>query len=153
VASKIVARAAGVPVIEDNKVPLSSPEVALSEAKRIGFPVIFKASAGGGGRGQFGAQGGVSSEYAYLQDMTRQELERELKITNDEIITWRNTNKDKPSHLVVVLALRRTLSFSSILNKDHILVKARRERGSSDWQIRFAVSSAAYSPYNSEGRM
>lgn len=51
VASKIVARAAGVPVIEDNKVPLSSPEVALNEAKRIGFPVIFKASAGGGGRG------------------------------------------------------------------------------------------------------
>ena len=41
VASKIVARAAGVPVIEDNKVPLSSPEVALNEAKRIGFPVIF----------------------------------------------------------------------------------------------------------------
>ncbi len=51
VASKIVARKAGVPVIEDNKTALTSADVALSEAKRIGFPVIFKASAGGGGRG------------------------------------------------------------------------------------------------------
>ncbi|MEO8087095.1 MAG: pyruvate carboxylase [Bacteroidota bacterium] len=51
VRSKDVARSCGVPVIEDNKEKLSSPEKALSEAKRIGFPVIFKASAGGGGRG------------------------------------------------------------------------------------------------------
>src|SRR6185503_13600497 len=34
-----------------NKQKLSSAESALSEAKKIGFPVIFKASAGGGGRG------------------------------------------------------------------------------------------------------
>ncbi|MBK9399611.1 MAG: pyruvate carboxylase [Bacteroidetes bacterium] len=51
VASKKVARAAGVPVIEDNTTVLSSSAIALQEAKRIGFPVIFKASAGGGGRG------------------------------------------------------------------------------------------------------
>jgi pyruvate carboxylase len=51
VASKIVARTVGVPVIEDNKVVLSSSKTALDEATRIGFPVIFKASAGGGGRG------------------------------------------------------------------------------------------------------
>ncbi len=51
VASKRVARAAGVPVIEDNTIVLTSPAIALQEAKRIGFPVIFKASAGGGGRG------------------------------------------------------------------------------------------------------
>ncbi len=51
VRSKEVARSCGVPVIEDNKEKLSSPELAMSEAKRIGFPIIFKASAGGGGRG------------------------------------------------------------------------------------------------------
>ena len=51
VKSKMVARACGVPVIEDNKEKLTSAEVALKEARRIGFPVIFKASAGGGGRG------------------------------------------------------------------------------------------------------
>ncbi|MBP6650789.1 MAG: pyruvate carboxylase, partial [Bacteroidia bacterium] len=51
VRSKNVARACGVPVIEDNKEKLVSTDIALKEAKRIGFPVIFKASAGGGGRG------------------------------------------------------------------------------------------------------
>lgn len=49
--SKVVARECGVPVIEDNREKLISAQVALSEAQRIGFPVIFKASAGGGGRG------------------------------------------------------------------------------------------------------
>lgn len=50
-ASKAVARKAGVPVIEDNQQPMTGPEVAVEEAQRIGFPVILKASAGGGGRG------------------------------------------------------------------------------------------------------
>ena len=51
VRSKKVARECNVPVIEDNLVKLTSTAIALTEAKRIGFPVIFKASAGGGGRG------------------------------------------------------------------------------------------------------
>lgn len=51
VASKIVARTCSVPVIEDNKVKLTDATIAIEEAKRIGLPVIFKASAGGGGRG------------------------------------------------------------------------------------------------------
>jgi pyruvate carboxylase len=51
VAAKKVARACGVPVIEDNTEPLTGSKVALKEANRIGYPVIFKASAGGGGRG------------------------------------------------------------------------------------------------------
>ncbi len=51
VSSKRIARTCGVPVIEDNKVPLTDAETALSEALRVGLPVILKASAGGGGRG------------------------------------------------------------------------------------------------------
>ncbi|MEO8146496.1 MAG: pyruvate carboxylase [Bacteroidia bacterium] len=51
VASKKVARECGVPIIEDNKELLTDAKIALKEAKRIGFPVILKASAGGGGRG------------------------------------------------------------------------------------------------------
>nr|MBP6533135.1 ATP-grasp domain-containing protein [Bacteroidia bacterium] len=51
VKSKLVARSCNVPVIEDNKIKLTSPEIALQEAQRIGLPVILKASAGGGGRG------------------------------------------------------------------------------------------------------
>lgn len=51
VAAKNVAREIGVPLIEGNRELLSDASIALSEAKRIGFPVILKAAAGGGGRG------------------------------------------------------------------------------------------------------
>lgn len=51
VAAKNVARACNVPIIEDSEVDLTDASIALSEAKRIGFPVMIKAAAGGGGRG------------------------------------------------------------------------------------------------------
>jgi pyruvate carboxylase len=49
--AKILARKIGIPLIEDSQNRLVSGEIALEEAKRIGFPVIIKAAAGGGGRG------------------------------------------------------------------------------------------------------
>ena len=51
ITAKKVARAVAVPVIEDNQEVLTDEGVAKEEAKRIGYPVILKASAGGGGRG------------------------------------------------------------------------------------------------------
>lgn len=51
VAAKVVAKAVDVPLIPDSQLKLETVEQALSEAKRIGFPVMLKAAAGGGGRG------------------------------------------------------------------------------------------------------
>jgi len=51
VAAKKIARAVNVPLIEDSKKNLTSEEIVLEEAKRIGFPIMVKAAAGGGGRG------------------------------------------------------------------------------------------------------
>jgi pyruvate carboxylase len=51
VAAKKVARETGVPVIEDSQVDLLNVETALSEAEKIGYPIMLKAAAGGGGRG------------------------------------------------------------------------------------------------------
>ncbi|MGB1248347.1 MAG: pyruvate carboxylase, partial [Chitinophagales bacterium] len=51
VAAKTIAREVEVPVIEDNQIDLVSTTEVLSEAKRIGFPIMVKAAAGGGGRG------------------------------------------------------------------------------------------------------
>lgn len=51
VKAKIVARKANVPLIEDSEKELINSDIALKEAKRIGFPVMVKAAAGGGGRG------------------------------------------------------------------------------------------------------
>ncbi|MGI8470022.1 MAG: acetyl-CoA carboxylase biotin carboxylase subunit [Pyrinomonadaceae bacterium] len=43
--------AAGVPILPGSPEPIESPEEAKRLAKKIGFPVIIKAAAGGGGRG------------------------------------------------------------------------------------------------------
>lgn len=51
VAAKKVALATQVPTIPDNKEDLTSVDIAKKEAGRIGYPVIIKAAAGGGGRG------------------------------------------------------------------------------------------------------
>lgn len=51
VAAKLVAVEAKVPIIQDSQASLDSQKVALKEANRIGYPVMLKAAAGGGGRG------------------------------------------------------------------------------------------------------
>ncbi len=50
-ASKNLAIRAGVPVVPGHHDPISGPEEALEIAGRIGFPVLLKPAAGGGGRG------------------------------------------------------------------------------------------------------
>ncbi|HZJ35329.1 MAG TPA: biotin carboxylase N-terminal domain-containing protein, partial [Gillisia sp.] len=51
VKAKEVAVASEVPIIESNKKELTSLEIALEEAERIGYPLMLKAASGGGGRG------------------------------------------------------------------------------------------------------
>ncbi|WP_143310835.1 pyruvate carboxylase [Chitinophaga vietnamensis] len=67
VAAKAIAREAGVPLIEDSRLPLTDAAVALSEAKRIGFPVMLKAAAGGGGRGMRMVRQENELERAFLE--------------------------------------------------------------------------------------
>lgn len=43
--------AAGVPILPGSPEPIESPAEAIALAKEIGFPLIIKAAAGGGGRG------------------------------------------------------------------------------------------------------
>src|SRR5205085_710916 len=50
-AAKKVAKQSGVPIIESNEKDLTDFEVAKTEAHRIGYPLMLKAAAGGGGRG------------------------------------------------------------------------------------------------------
>jgi acetyl-CoA carboxylase, biotin carboxylase subunit len=44
-------QAAGVPVVPGASAPVSDPDAALALARRLGFPVMVKAAAGGGGKG------------------------------------------------------------------------------------------------------
>src|SRR5262245_5327956 len=51
VTARGIARKAGVPVLSGSDAPVSSPDEARALAERLGYPVIIKASMGGGGRG------------------------------------------------------------------------------------------------------
>jgi acetyl-CoA carboxylase biotin carboxylase subunit len=57
-----VMAAAGVPVADGTKDPVADVEVAVGEASRIGYPVMVKAAAGGGGIGM-----GVATDEAGLR--------------------------------------------------------------------------------------
>jgi acetyl-CoA carboxylase biotin carboxylase subunit len=49
--ARAMAKQAGVPVVPGSDGPLKSGAEALELAERVGYPIIFKAAAGGGGRG------------------------------------------------------------------------------------------------------
>ena len=51
VAAKEVAKSVGVPLIPDSDINLDKLSQAVTEADRIGYPVMLKAAFGGGGRG------------------------------------------------------------------------------------------------------
>ncbi|HYM30320.1 MAG TPA: acetyl-CoA carboxylase biotin carboxylase subunit [Candidatus Cybelea sp.] len=51
IAAKAAIRDAGIPVVPGSDGPIADEAHALSLAREIGFPVLIKASAGGGGRG------------------------------------------------------------------------------------------------------
>ncbi len=51
VMAKKIAAQCGVPLIQSSEKPLDSFEIAQEEVARIGYPVMLKAAAGGGGRG------------------------------------------------------------------------------------------------------
>lgn len=51
ISARLLAIEAGVPVVPGTTEPLKNYEDALETSKKIGFPVMLKASAGGGGKG------------------------------------------------------------------------------------------------------
>ena len=65
--AKINALAANVPVIEDSREDLNTVEVARAEANRIGYPLMLKAVAGGGGRGMRVIRSEADLETAYTE--------------------------------------------------------------------------------------
>ncbi len=66
VQAKANAIEAGIPVIEDSHEKLDNVEIARSEANRIGYPLMLKAVAGGGGRGMrvIRSEGELETAYA-----------------------------------------------------------------------------------------
>jgi acetyl/propionyl-CoA carboxylase alpha subunit/acetyl-CoA carboxylase carboxyltransferase component len=51
VRARAFARSLGIPIVPGSAAPLASPDEALAIARELGYPVMLKAAAGGGGRG------------------------------------------------------------------------------------------------------
>ena len=51
VRARELARAAGIPVISGSEAPLAMPKAGVKLASKLGYPIMLKACAGGGGRG------------------------------------------------------------------------------------------------------
>ncbi|MDH4101062.1 MAG: acetyl-CoA carboxylase biotin carboxylase subunit [Nitrospirota bacterium] len=68
--AKEAMKKAGVPTLPGSDGPVTSDKQALEIAHEIGFPVIIKASAGGGGRGMRVVHTDVSLANAYLMAQT-----------------------------------------------------------------------------------
>ncbi len=72
--------ARGVPVLPGSPGPLTSREDAVRLAEEIGFPVILKASAGGGGKGMRVAKDARELRHAF--DTARHEAERAFGVAD-----------------------------------------------------------------------
>ena len=66
-AARDLMKAAGVPVTPGSDGPVSSVEEALAAAESVGYPVLLKASAGGGGRGIRRCENAESLPAAYAE--------------------------------------------------------------------------------------
>jgi acetyl-CoA carboxylase biotin carboxylase subunit len=73
VRAKEIAREAGVQGVPGSDGPVESEQQALEVARRIGFPVLIKAAAGGGGRGMRVAHNDVSLVNGYHSARTEAE--------------------------------------------------------------------------------
>jgi acetyl-CoA carboxylase biotin carboxylase subunit len=75
-----MAQKAGVPILPGSDGPVRSVEDAMEVAARIGFPVILKASAGGGGRGMRICGDDTALQGAY--ETARSEAERAFGVAD-----------------------------------------------------------------------
>ncbi len=80
--AKLLAKQAGVPTVPGSDGPVTSQEDALAVAHRIGFPVMIKATNGGGGRGMRMAHNDAS----LVSGLIQAQREAEAAFGNSECI-------------------------------------------------------------------
>ncbi len=95
VLAKLVAIKAQVPIIEDSKEALTSFDIALRESERIGFPVMIKAAAGGGGRGMRVVRSAAELEKNF------NEAKNEAKVAFGDDTIFIEKFIDQPRHIEV----------------------------------------------------
>ena len=97
IAAKKIARSINVPVIEDSTIEFADEDKVLKEAERIGYPIILKAAAGGGGRGMRV----VRKQEDLLRSFTEAHSEAEKAFGDGTIFIEKFI--DQPKHIEVQL--------------------------------------------------
>ncbi len=95
VAAKKLAKETGVPCVPGSDGPVENEREALTIARKIGFPVLIKAAAGGGGRGMRVASNDVSLNTGY--HAARTEAEKAFKDSTVYIEKY----IEKPRHVEI----------------------------------------------------
>jgi pyruvate carboxylase len=96
--AKEVAIQAGLPIIESNKRDLTDVDIALEEAGRIGYPIMIKAAAGGGGRGMRVVRSNEELQKAFG------EAKGEAKTAFGDDTVFLEKFVDRPKHIEVQIA-------------------------------------------------
>lgn len=112
ISAKKIAAECGLPLIESSKVALSDVKIAVKEGKRIGFPVMLKAAAGGGGRGMRVVRSAEELENAY-NEATREAL----NAFGDGTVFLEKYVED-PKHIEVQIAADKHGNFVHLFERD-----------------------------------
>lgn len=94
-AARELAMRSGVPCVPGSKKIVETEEAALEIAQEIGYPVLIKASAGGGGRGMRVAHNDMSLVQGFVAART----EAEVAFNNPDVYVEKYVNK--PRHVEV----------------------------------------------------
>ncbi len=95
ITAKETAKALGIPVVPGSEGGVADFEIAMKAAEEIGFPVIIKATAGGGGRGMKVAKDATELEMAFRTARS----EAKNAFGNDEVYIEKYLQK--PRHIEI----------------------------------------------------
>lgn len=112
VSAKEIATQCGVPLIESSREKLADLEVAKKEAARIGFPLMLKAAAGGGGRGMRV----IRTEEELVKSFA--EARREAKNAFGDDTVFFEKFIDQPKHIEVQIVADRHGNVMHLYERD-----------------------------------
>ena len=95
VRARELARAAGIPVIPGSDAPLATPKAAAKLARSLGYPVMLKACAGGGGRGMRAVETAADVEAAF------ESCQREAEVAFGDGRLFMERLLQRPRHIEV----------------------------------------------------
>lgn len=112
VMAKNIARQCQVPLIESSQEPLTDISVARKEAERIGFPLMLKAAAGGGGRGMRVIRSAEELDKQFA------EARREAKNAFGDDTVFFEKFIDQPKHIEVQIVADRHGEVMHLFERD-----------------------------------